>query len=352
MAQVRDQAAEQRQLAMLDGKLIVGFEVTRAVGASALGVAEGVQEHVESMRKRYPQITFTEVNNTVNYVRESYKDSMLMLFEGALLAIIVVWFFLKDWRATLVSSIALPLSVLPTFWVLHYVFGYTLNMMTMLALSLVVGILVDDAIVEVENIVRHLRNGKPPMQAAEEAVTEIGLAVVATSMTLCAVFLPVAFMPGIPGKFFKQFAVTTTCAVLFSLLVARILTPMMAAYLMKPHPEPEEDGRLKRWYLAKVHWCLENRGKTLLAATLFFIASIALVPLMSTGLVPPGNYGYTIVNVELPPGSTLQETRAAAETVRRRLARSPTSPMCTRRSARRGRPASVSSPVAKCAAPR
>jgi hydrophobe/amphiphile efflux-1 (HAE1) family protein len=323
VANVRDQAAEQRQLAMLDGNLIVGFEVTRAVGASALGVAEGVQERVDSMRKRYPHITFTEVNNTVNYVRESYKDSMLMLFEGALLAIIVVWFFLRDWRATFVSSIALPLSVLPTFWVLHYVFGYTLNVMTMLALSLVVGILVDDAIVEVENIVRHLRNGKPPKQAAEEAVTEIGLAVVATSMTLCAVFLPVAFMPGIPGKFFKQFAVTTTCAVLFSLLVARVLTPMMAAYLMKPHPEPEDDGPLKRWYLEKVHWCLANRGKTLVAATLFFIASIALVPFMSTGLVPPGDYGYTIVNVELPPGATLQDTRAAAETVRHRLAAFP-----------------------------
>jgi hydrophobe/amphiphile efflux-1 (HAE1) family protein len=319
VADVRDQAAEQRQLAMLDGNLIVGFEVTRAVGASALGVAEEVQEHVENMRKRYPQITFTEVNNTVNYVRESYRDSMLMLFEGALLAIIVVWFFLRNWRATLISSIALPLSVLPTFWVLHYVFGYTLNTMTMLALSLVVGILVDDAIVEVENIVRHLRNGKPPKQAAEEAVTEIGLAVVATSMTLCAVFLPVAFMPGIPGKFFKQFAVTTTCAVLFSLLVARVLTPMMAAYMMKAHGEPEKDGRLKLWYLEKVKWCLAHRGPTLIAATIFFIASLGLVPLMSTGLVPPGDYGFTIVNVELPPGATLQETRTAAETVRRRL---------------------------------
>ena len=153
-----------------------------------------------------------------------------MLLEGSVLAIIVVWFFLKDWRATLVSSIALPLSVLPTFWVLHYMFGYTLNVMTMLALSLVVGILVDDAIVEVENIVRHLRNGKSPIKAAEEAVQEIGLAVVATSATLCAVFLPVAFMPGIPGKFFKQFAVATVTAVLASLLVARLLTPMMAAH--------------------------------------------------------------------------------------------------------------------------
>jgi multidrug efflux pump subunit AcrB len=323
IAQVRDQASEQRQVALLDGKPIVGFEITRAVGASALGVADGVEAVIQRMRARYPNIQINEVSNTVNYVRESYKDSITMLLEGSFLAIIVVWIFLRDWRATFVSSIALPLSVLPTFWVLHYVAGYTLNVMTMLALSLVVGILVDDAIVEVENIVRHLRNGKTPMKAAEEAVQEIGLAVVATSMTLCAVFLPVAFMPGIPGKFFKQFAVTTVTAVLCSLLVARLLTPMMAAYLMKPHPEPDRDGRMKQWYLRTVQRCLVHRKITLGVATAFFFLSLALVPFMSTGLVPPGNYGFSVVQLELPPGSTLQDTRATAEAVRERLARFP-----------------------------
>ncbi|HEV7715501.1 MAG TPA: efflux RND transporter permease subunit, partial [Steroidobacteraceae bacterium] len=263
IAQVKDQAAEQRQLALLDGKPIVGFEITRAVGASALGVADGVQAVIERMRVRYPNIKFNEVSNTVSYVRESYKDSINILLEGSFLAIIVVWLFLRDWRATIVSSVALPLSVLPTFWVLHYVAGYTLNVMTMLALSLVVGILVDDAIVEVENIVRHLRSGKTPIKAAEEAVQEIGLAVIATSMTLCAVFLPVAFMPGIAGKFFKQFAVTTVTAVLCSLLVARLLTPMMAAYLMKPHAEEEKDGKVKQWYLRTVQLCLDHRMATL-----------------------------------------------------------------------------------------
>jgi multidrug efflux pump subunit AcrB len=319
IADVRDGTAEQRQVAMLDGKPIIGFEVTRAVGASALGVADGVKEVVDRMAVRYPNIKFTEVSNTVDYVRESYKDSMEMLFEGSILAIIVVWFFLKDWRATLVSSIALPLSVFPTFWVLHYMFGYTLNVMTMLALSLVVGILVDDAIVEVENIVRHLRNGKGPIQAAEEAVQEIGLAVVATSATLCAVFLPVAFMPGIPGKFFKQFAVATVTAVLASLLVARLLTPMMAAHLMKAHPDQEKDGRLKLWYLRAVRICLANRWKTLGVATAFFFLSISLVPFMSTGLVPPGNYGFSVVQIELAPGATLHETTQVAEQVRKRL---------------------------------
>jgi hydrophobe/amphiphile efflux-1 (HAE1) family protein len=323
LAQVKDQAAEQRALAMLDGKPIVGFEVTRAVGASALGVADGVAQVVQKLRKRYPNIQINEVSNTVDYVRESYKDSINMLLEGSFLAIIVVWIFLKDWRATIISSIALPLSVLPTFWVLHYVAGYTLNVMTMLALSLVVGILVDDAIVEVENIVRHLRTGKTPIKAAEEAVQEIGLAVVATSATLCAVFLPVAFMPGIPGKFFKQFAVTTVTAVLASLLVARLLTPMMAAYMMKAHDEPDRDGRLKQWYLRTVRLCLEHRKATLGVATAFFFLSLALIPFLSTGLVPPGNYGFSVVQVELPPGSTLGETRATAEEVRRRLTHFP-----------------------------
>ncbi len=319
IANVRDQAAEQRSLALLDGKPIVGFSVTRAVGASAVGVADATQAAIARLAAKFPKIEFREVSNTVNYVRESYKDSMLMLLEGALLAIVVVWLFLRDWRATFVSAIALPLSVLPTFWALNYVAGYSLNIMTMLALSLVVGILVDDAIVEVENIVRHLRMGKPPLQAAADAVIEIGLAVIATSMTLCAVFVPVAFMPGIPGKFFKHFAFTATVAVLCSLLVARLLTPMMAAHLMKPHATEERDGRFKRWYLAAVRWCLQHRKTVLAGATLFFAASLALVPFMSTGLAPPGDYGFSVVNLELPPGSTLEQTRRVAEAVRIRM---------------------------------
>jgi hydrophobe/amphiphile efflux-1 (HAE1) family protein len=319
IANVRDQAAEQRSLALLDGKPIVGFSVTRAVGASAVGVADATQQAIARLAAKYPRIQFKEVSNTVNYVRESYKDSMQMLLEGALLAIVVVWLFLRDMRATFVSAIALPLSVLPTFWALNYVAGYSLNIMTMLALSLVVGILVDDAIVEVENIVRHLRMGKSPLKAAADAVTEIGLAVIATSMTLCAVFVPVAFMPGIPGKFFKHFAFTATVAVLCSLIVARLLTPMMAAHLMKPHGAEEREGRFKRRYLEAVQWCLAHRKLVLTGATLFFVGSLGLVPFMSTGLAPPGDYGFSVVNVELPPGSTLEETRRVAEEVRMRM---------------------------------
>ena len=183
---------------------------------------------------------------------------MEMLIEGALLAIIVVWLFLRDWRATLVSAVALPLSIIPTFWAI-WVLGYTLNILTLLALSLVVGILVDDAIVEVENIVRHLRMGKKPKEAAMDAAIEIGLAVVATTLTICAVFVPVAFMSGIAGEFFGPFSFTVVVAVLCSLLVARTLTPMMAAYFLKPHDRPERPSRIMTWYLERVRWCLAHR---------------------------------------------------------------------------------------------
>ena len=176
------------------------------------------------------------MSSTVDFIRESYVSSMEMLFEGALLAVLVVWVFLRDWRATIISAAALPLAIIPTFWVMHLL-GYTLNLLTLLALSLVVGMLVDDAIVEVENIVRHLRKGKKPLEAAMDAAIEIGLAVVATTLTLCAVFVPVAFMGGVPGEFFRPFAFTAAVAVMFSLLVARMLTPMMAAYMLKAHPE-------------------------------------------------------------------------------------------------------------------
>jgi multidrug efflux pump subunit AcrB len=176
------------------------------------------------------------VTNMVEETERSYSSSMTMLWEGALLALVVVWLFLRDWRATWFSAIALPLSIIPTFAVMHCL-GFSLNMITLLALSVVVGILVDDAIVEIENIVRHLRHGQDAARGRTRAADEIGTAVIATSMTLAAVFVPVAFMPGIAGKFFREFGWTAATAVLFSLLVARLLTPMMAAYLLKPHAD-------------------------------------------------------------------------------------------------------------------
>ncbi len=319
IADVRDQASERRAVALLNGQPVVGFEIVRAWGASALDVAKDSREVVEQIKKDYPNIKFAEASSTVGYIQESFDASMEMLIEGALLAIIVVWLFLRDWRATLISAVALPLSILPTFWAI-YVLGYTLNILTMVALTLVVGILVDDAIVEVENIVRHLRMGKEPKKAAMDAAIEIGLAVVATTLTICAVFIPVAFMGGIPGEFFGPFGFTVTVAVLFSLLVARTLTPMMAAYFLKPHDEQVRESRVMKWYLGRARWCLENRWKTLGVATVAIAGALSLAPRLPTAFAPAGDNGFTRLTVELAPGTRLEDTLATTELVRKRLA--------------------------------
>ncbi|WP_163835774.1 efflux RND transporter permease subunit, partial [Pseudomonas viridiflava] len=290
----------------------------RAKGFDETRVAAGVISALDQLHAADSTLSFTKVSGTVDYTHEQYEGSMHMLYEGALLAVLVVWWFLRDWRATLISASALPLSVLPTFLVMNWL-GYSLNTLTLLALAVIVGILVDDAIVEIENIERHSRMGKPIKQAAGDAVTEIALAVMATTMTLVVVFLPTAMMSGVPGLFFKQFGWTAVVAVLSSLLVARILTPMMAAYLLKTHPDKQEpaDGALMTRYLSAVRWCLKHRGLTLGATLLVFVASIAMVPLLETGLIPASDKGYSNINVELPPGSSLEATRSTVEAVSR-----------------------------------
>jgi multidrug efflux pump subunit AcrB len=318
IAEIKDQAAEVRQLALLDGKRVIGFQVVRSWGAGALEVAEGTRQAVAKLQAANPHIRITELNSTVEYIRESFVSSMEMLFEGALLAIAVVWLFLRDMRATLISAVTLPLAIIPTFAAM-YLLDYSLNLLTLLALSLVVGMLVDDAIVEVENIHRHLRMGKKPLQAATDAAIEIGLAVIATTLTLVAVFVPVAFMSGMPGKFFRPFAFTAAVAVLFSLVVARLLTPMMAAFLMKANAETESVGRYKARYLAWVSRALEHRRITMAIATVLMIATISLAAQLPKGFSPAGDIGFIVLNAELPPGAQLQDTRAAAEQIRLRL---------------------------------
>ncbi len=320
IARVSDSVAERRALALLDGKPVVGFEVTRSRGASELDVGDGVRHVLDELLAQRPDLHVTEAFDFVEPVREEYDGSMALLYEGALLAVVVVWLFLRDWRATFVSAVALPLSVIPAF-IGMYLLDFSINVVTLLALSLVVGILVDDAIVEVENIVRHLRMGKSPYQAAMEAADEIGLAVVATTFTLIAVFLPTAFMSGIAGRFFKQFGLTAVFAVFASLVVARMLTPMMCAYLLKAADDHvPRDGRVMRTYLRTAGWCLRHRILTTLGALAFFAASIALVPLLPTGFIPPDDLSQTQVFIELPPGSTLDQTRDAAEHARRLIA--------------------------------
>ncbi len=315
LARVTDTIAERRSAALLDGTPVVGFEVTRARAESEVSVAQGVRARIEELKAKHPDVTVTEVFNFVDSVQENYEGSMWLLYEGAILAVIVVWFFLRDWRATFVAAVALPLSAIPTFLGMWWL-GFSINTVTLLSMSLVVGILVDDAIVEIENIMRHLRMGKTPYQAAMEAADEIGLAVIATTFTLIAVFLPTAFMSGIAGKFFMQFGWTASLAVFASLVVARMLTPMMAAYILKADHKPHPDGRVMHAYLKLSAWCIRHRFLTTAAAALFFAGSIALIPLLPTGFIPPDDLSQTQVQIELPPGTRFEETLAAAERAR------------------------------------
>ena len=282
VASVEETVSEPRAIATFNGKPVVGFEILRTKGAGEVDVANGTRSAIAQLEAEQPNLKFTRAIDNAQPVEENFDGSMTLLYEGALLAVLVVWWFLRDWRATLVSAAALPLSVIPTFLGLMFL-GYSLNTVTLLSLALVVGVLVDDAIVEIENIERHLRMGKPPFQAAMEAADEIGMAVIATTLALVAVFLPTAFMGGVPGLFFKQFGWTAVIAILASLLVARLLTPMMAAYLLRPfvaspviaspnlanhgpagatpnaaaHERP--DGALMRSYMATMQWCLRHR---------------------------------------------------------------------------------------------
>ena len=324
VATVKDMVGEARSAALLDGRPVVGFEVARSRGESEIVVGNAVRLALNELKQRHEHIVLTEAFDFVTPVQEEYRNSLKLLYEGALLAVIVVWIFLREWRATLISAVALPLSVIPAFAGMVWL-GFSLNIVTLLALSLVVGVLVDDAIVEVENIVRHLQMGKTPYQAAMDAADEIGLAVIATTFTLIAVFLPTAFMSGIAGKFFKQFGWTAALAVFASLVVARVLTPMMAAYLLRPSTT-NTHIREPRWmkvYLRMVHWSLRHRLATLLLSGGFFVGSLALIPLLPQGFLPADDNSQTQVMLELQPGSALVETMAAAEQARAVIMRMP-----------------------------
>jgi multidrug efflux pump subunit AcrB len=323
LATITDTVSEPRALAMLNGKPVVGFEVTRSRGASEVEVGEGVMKVISEIQTANPDIAFTQAFNFVIPVEEEFQGSMTMLYEGGLLAVLVVWLFLRDWRATFISAVALPLSVIPSFLGMYYL-GFSLNVVTLLALSLVIGILVDDAIVEVENIVRHQRMGKSAYQAAMEAANEIGLAVIATTFSLVAVFLPTAFMSGVAGRFFKQFGWTAALAIMASLLVARLLTPMMAAYMLKNRSHSaQKDGKVMQRYLQMASWCLHHRLLTMLGAAGFFFGTLCIIPLLPTGFIPADDNPQTQVFVELPPGATLAQTTASAEAARALLDKQP-----------------------------
>ena len=313
---IEDTYEEPRKFARVDGSTpVVSFAIYRAKGASDVTVADAVGKQLQRVATDHPDAAFTLIDDSVRGTRASFLSSMHGLMEGAALATLVVFLFLRDWRATLLSAVALPLSIIPAFAAMQ-IMGFSHNFVSTLAITLVTGILVDDAIVEIENIVRHIRMGKRPYDAAIEAADEIGLAVMAITCTIVAVFAPVSFMGGIAGQYFKQFGLTVAAAVIASLLVARLITPLMAAYLMVPTGHHEvHDGMLMRGYTRFLRGTLRWRGLTLVFGLLAFGVSIWSTTLLPTGFIPPGDLSRVSLSLELPPGSTLEDTRAVTDRI-------------------------------------
>ena len=336
LGQVVDSYQELKSFTMVDGRPAVSFLVFRAKGASEVSVAEITHTQLDKVRADHPEVQIEMIDDQVYYTHGNYESAIHTLIEGAILAVLVVLAFLRNWRATLIAAVALPLSAVPTFWLMEML-GFSLNLVSFLALTLATGILVDDAIVEIENIARHIRMGKTPYRAAIEAADEIGLAVIATTSTIVAVFVPVSFMPGIPGQYFRQFGLTVAIAVLFSLLVARLITPMMAAYLMRAKDaaghDGHRDGRFMRGYLWTVkkttrvwrvpgmRWLrIPNYYFTVAAAIGVVIVSVMLMLQVPGGLFPPEDESRIAISVELPAGASLDDTAATTEAMRQAMA--------------------------------
>ena len=316
---ITDTIAEPRTFARFDGIPVVGFSILRAKGASDVGVADAVAAKVATIRAAHPDVELKLIDSSVGYTLGNYHSALHTLYEGAALAVLVVFLFLRDLRATVIAAITLPLSILPAFWVMD-VLGFSLNMVSLLAITLSTGILVDDAIVEIENIVRHIRQGKSPYQAAIEAADEIGLAVIAISLTIVAIFVPASFMQSIPGQFFKQFGITVSVQVLFSLLCARLITPMLAAYFLRPHQRVEKgDGFVLRLYTRLITWSVRHRFITIAIGLIFFIGSIWSTGLLPSGFLPDIDKARSLLAIELPPGSQLGDNETISDSIVRQI---------------------------------
>jgi HAE1 family hydrophobic/amphiphilic exporter-1 len=316
IADVGDGSSQPRGFARLNGRPVAGFQVMKTREASDVRVENAVDAQLAKLQASHPGVTFTKVFSSVRETRSSFRATQHVLLEGMLLAALVVFFFLRDWRATLITAAAMPISLIPTFLVMQ-AFGFTLNVVTLLALTLVIGILVDDAIVEIENIEKRVAVGMQPYEAALLGADAIGLAVVATTMAIVVVFTPVSFMSGVSGQFFKEFGLTVSVAVLFSLLVARLLTPLMAAYFLKPRAHAHERKPFTGRYRRALEWALDHRIVASMIGGLIFVASLALAPLLPQGFRPVGDPDFMYVGVQGPPGATIADMEQIAQRINR-----------------------------------
>ncbi|HWA62951.1 MAG TPA: efflux RND transporter permease subunit [Caulobacteraceae bacterium] len=321
VADVGDGSAETRSFALLNGRPVVGFTVSKTKEASEVATEDAADAAVAQLMKQYPGVTVTKILSRVDQTRAGFAATLETLLEGMFLAALVVFAFLRDWRATAVTAIAMPVALIPTFAFMHLL-GFSLNMVTLLGLTLVIGILVDDAIVEIENIEKRVHLGMRPYDAAMEGADQIGLAVVATTFSIAVVFLPVAFMPGISGQFFREFGITVSIAVLFSLVVARLLTPLLAAYfLVAKEARPRKP--LPAFYMRTLNWALDHRIVSLIIGSILFLLSVALFLPLPKGIQPEGNPNYYTVVVDAPPGSTVADMRAVVDQVGQLIADQP-----------------------------
>ncbi|TAJ68923.1 MAG: efflux RND transporter permease subunit [Phenylobacterium sp.] len=322
VAEVGDGAGEVRGFARLNGRPVVGFQVMKTRAASDIAVEDAVLAKLAAVEKERPGVKFTRIFTTVQETRDSFRATQHVLLEGMLLAAFVVWLFLRDWRATMVTAFAMPVSLIPTFFVINML-GFSLNVVTLLGLTLVIGILVDDAIVEIENIEKRVKAGMRPYEAAMQGADAIGLAVVATTAAIVVVFAPVSFMTGMVGQFFREFGLTVCVAVLFSLLVARLLTPLMAAYLLKPSSHPEVRKPMPGFYRRALQWALDHRIVASFAGLVAFIASCTIVFFLPSGFQPAGDPDYLFISVQGPPGATAKDMEDTVQRVTRAVKTDP-----------------------------
>ena len=320
---VTDTIADRRTFARFNGEPVVALGIKRSKGASDVVVAAAVQKRIDALKIAHPDVDLKLIDTSVEFTKGNYEAAISTLFEGAILAVIIVLLFLRDIRATIIAAISLPLSIFPAFWAMD-ILGFSLNLVSFLAITLSTGILVDDAIVEIENIVRHMRMGKSPYRAALEAADEIGLAVIAISLTIIAIFAPASFMSGIAGQFFKQFGITVSVQVFFSLLAARFVTPVLAAYFLKDHPHDDPPpGRVLQTYTRLVTWSVKHYFITVLIGLGIFAASIWSISLLPQGFLPAQDTARSLLAMELPPGSQLAYTETVTEEIVARLRKRP-----------------------------